>query len=376
MSTNPRARAWVGLDAAALAANHARLAEAAGAHARLIPMVKADAYGLGVDGVVSRLERLDPYAYGVAAVDEGIHLRALGVTRPVAVLAPAPPGQLADAVRHDLDLAVPSLEAAERVADAARAVGRAGRIHVEVDTGMGRSGFDWREAASWFRALRRLLGPHLAWAGCFTHLHSADEDGASARAQAARFREAVDGPDGPGTSVLRHVLNSAGVLRLPELAMDAVRPGIFLYGGSAGDDLPSPEPVASVHARVVHVRDVPEGTTCGYGATYTSRGPERWATLSIGYGDGLPRALGNRGHALLGGRRVPIIGRVSMDVTVVNIGAAGGVGVGDVATLIGRDGAEEITVDEVAALAGTISYEVLTGLTRRLPRIWSDDHGS
>ena len=127
---------------------------------------------------------------------------------------------------------------------------------------------------------------------------------------------------------------------------------------------------------VVHVRDVPEGTTCGYGATYTSRGPERWATLSIGYGDGLPRALGNRGHALLGGRRVPIVGRVSMDVTVVNIGAAGGVGVGDVATLIGRDGAEEITVDEVAALAGTISYEVLTGLTRRLPRIWSDDHGS
>jgi alanine racemase len=123
----------------------------------------------------------------------------------------------------------------------------------------------------------------------------------------------------------------------------------------------------------VHVREASPGSTLGYGATHTARGPERWATLGIGYGDGLPRALGNRGEALVRGRRVPIVGRVSMDMTVVNISDVDGVEPGDVATLIGESGAERITVDEVAGLAGTISYEVLTGFTSRLPRIWMDD---
>lgn len=139
-----------------------------------------------------------------------------------------------------------------------------------------------------------------------------------------------------------------------------------------GDDQPAPAPVVSVHARVVHTRDAPAGTTLGYGATYTSAGDERWATLSIGYGDGLPRSLGNRGHALLGGVRAPIIGRISMDVTVVDISDVPEVTEGDVATLIGSQGASVISLDEVAALAETISYEILTGLTPRLPRVWSD----
>ena len=152
-------------------------------------------------------------------------------------------------------------------------------------------------------------------------------------------------------------------------------PGVFLYGGSAGPGLPEPDPVASVRARVVHVRDASPGTTLGYGATYAAPGWERWATLAIGYGDGLPRALGNRGAALLRGRRTPVIGRISMDMTVVNISDVDGVEPGDVATLIGEIGGERITVDEVAEQAGTISYEVLTGFTTRLPRIWIDDGG-
>ena len=134
---------------------------------------------------------------------------------------------------------------------------------------------------------------------------------------------------------------------------------------------PLPEPVVSVHARIVHLRDAEPGTTLGYGATYRARGEERWATLSIGYGDGLPRALGNRGRALVCGRSVPIVGRISMDMTVVDITGVPGVRCGDAATLLGAEGGESITVDEVAELAGTISYEVLTGLTRRLPRIWT-----
>jgi alanine racemase len=170
-----------------------------------------------------------------------------------------------------------------------------------------------------------------------------------------------------------HAANSAAALRWPEYAADAVRPGIFLYGGHAVGEpvvgVPQPLAVASVRARIALIRQVPPGSTVGYGATYAARGWERWATLGIGYGDGLPRSLGNRGAALVRGQRVPIIGRISMDMTVVDITAAGGAGVGDVATFIGRDGDAEITVDEVAQHAGTIAYEILTGFTPRLPRV-------
>ena len=184
----------------------------------------------------------------------------------------------------------------------------------------------------------------------------------------------LDLPD--GSDFMVHVCNSAGALRCPEFAADAVRLGIFVYGGRAGDDLPDPEPVASVFARVTFVRDAPSGTTVGYGATYTAERDERWAALGIGYGDGLPRSLGDRGHALICGVRVPMIGRISMDATVVDITGIANVRVGDVAVLIGSDGDATILLDEVADQAGTIGYEVLTGLTPRLPRIWIDDDGS
>jgi len=148
-----------------------------------------------------------------------------------------------------------------------------------------------------------------------------------------------------------------------------------MYGGRAGEGLPTPEPVASLRARVLFIKEAPPGSTLGYGATYAATGWERWATLGIGYGDGFPRALSNKGHALIRGARVPIIGRVSMDVTVANISEVDGVELGDVATLVGRDGEEEITLNEVAELVGTIDYEILTGLGLRLPRVWVDDGG-
>jgi len=305
----------------------------------------------------------------VAAVAEVLDLRAAGVDRPIVVCSPAPIGEIDAAVEADLQLSVSSLDALRRIADAARRAGRVAGWHLEIDTGMGRSGFDWRCTDEWFAEVTR-TDPSLRLVGCYTHLHSADEGADSVETQWERLESVLDRLYAPPEGLMVHVLNSAGVFRAPQHASALVRPGIFLYGGCVGAGQPSPEPVASVRARVVHTREVPPGTTLGYGATHTARGVERWATLSIGYGDGLPRALSNRGSALLRGVRTPIVGRISMDVTVVDCSGASDVTEGDVATLIGVDEAERITVDEVATQAGTISYEILTGLTKRLPRVW------
>lgn len=377
-ASDRRVRAWIEVRAGALRANYRRVQEAVGPDVGLIPMAKADGYGLGADRMVAALEPETPLAWGVATVDEGRRLRELGVGRPVLVCAPVPPGSYAEAVAADLTVCLSSLEGLARLEEATVRSGRSAAYQVEVDTGMGRAGFDWREAAVWGPVVAARHRPGLRWTGCFTHLHSADDDPATVAVQWQRLVDALSTLAHPREDFLVHVQNSAGALRAGRLEagpyrVGAVRPGIFLYGGSAGPGTPEPEPVAAVRARVVHLRDAPPGTTLGYGSTHTARGWERWATLAIGYGDGLPRALGNRGHAILGGSRVPIVGRVSMDMTVVNISGGGGVEPGDVATLIGESGGERITVDEVAGLAGTISYEVLTGFTPRLPRVWMDD---
>jgi alanine racemase len=269
-----------------------------------------------------------------------------------------------------LHLSISSLEALAEVVEAATAASTTARVHIDVDTGMGRTGFDWRAAADWLPKIAGSMGERVRWIGCFTHLHSAEDDQASVREQWRRFDGVLSSPAVP-PALLVHVLNSAGAFAAPEHARDAIRPGIFLYGGALGAGHEVPAPVVSLHARVAHVRQAEPGTTLGYGATYRASRAERWATLSIGYGDGLPRSLGNRGSALLAGHRVPIIGRISMDLTVVDITDLSGVRVGDVATLLGVDGREEITLEDIAELAGTISYEILTGFTGRLPRLWT-----
>jgi alanine racemase len=376
MSTDARGRAWVDVSAEALKQNYRTVQEAVGEGVRIIPMVKADAYGLGMARTIQALEPLGPWGYGVAAVAEGVRIRELGIRKPVAVLSPLPPGSYRQAVEADLTVSVGSLQGLATLKDAAMEADLPGRFHLEVDTGMGRAGFDWHRVEEWASALGPLLEPPLVWEGCFTHFHSADQrDEGPTRSQWTRLQEVAQELSSQQEGALLHACNSPGALRIPSFAGDAVRPGIFLYGGLAGDGLPPPEPVASVRARIVFLREAVTGSTTGYGSTYTAAGPERWASASIGYGDGLPRLLGNRGEALVAGRKVPIIGRVSMDVTVLDVTDVPNLKLGDVVTFIGREGDEEITVDDVADQAQTISYEVLTGLTQRLPRIWTGDAG-
>ncbi|HLU24901.1 MAG TPA: alanine racemase [Longimicrobiales bacterium] len=376
MSNPLECRAWVEVDLAALRANFETVRRVVGPRVKIIAMVKANGYGLGAVRVVRALEPLSPWAYGVATAEEGLELRReAGIERPILVAGPLPPDAARIAVEAGLVPSVSDLAGLERLANEARRRGAPLEFHVEIDTGMGRSGFDWRDAACWSEAVRAATGPGVRWTGVFTHFHSADApDRGPTQLQWERFQDALVKLPVPRRDLVVHAANSAAAVRWPEYAADAVRPGIYLYGGHPAPGvapalLPPPQPVASVRARITFVRDVPPGSTTGYGATYAARGRERWGTLAIGYGDGLPRCLGNVGHALVRGRRVPIIGRISMDMTVVDLTDVPEAQPGDVATLIGRDGEAEITVDEVAAQAGTISYEILTGLTARLPRV-------
>lgn len=376
MSTDRRSRAWVDVSTRAFQRNFLTIRERVGEEVAIIPMVKANAYGLGMREAVEALEPLGPWGFGVAAVEEGLGIREMGIRKPVLVLSPVPPDSYGPAVAGDLSVCISDLEALERLRSAAEAAERPGRFHLEVDTGMGRAGFSWNRVGEWGSSFADSLGSPLRWEGCFTHFHSADgPDQGPTRTQWARLQETLQAlPEMPPDALL-HACNSPGALRLPELGAGAVRPGIFLYGGVAGHGLPDPAPVAALRARVTFIREAEVGTTVGYGATYTAQIPQRWATVGIGYGDGLPRLLSNRGRALVRGQPAPIIGRISMDVTVLDITEVEGVEVGDVVTFFGKDGATEIPLEEVADLAGTINYEILTDLTHRAPRIWTADGG-
>jgi alanine racemase len=333
-------------------------------------MVKANGYGLGAMAVVRALEALEPFAYGVAAADEGVALRAAGVGKPIIVFTPLSNEGFAQAAAHRLTPAISSVAQLEqwRALDA-------GGFHVEIDTGMGRAGFDWRETAQWAPRVRALANTNVPWEGVYTHFHGADAaDAAPTAAQWQRFQDALAQLPVSREDLLVHACNSAAALRWPQYALDAVRPGIYLFGGNpapaAGESTDLvPRPVASVRGLIVLVREVPPGSTVGYGATHASQGWERWATVAIGYGDGIRRELGNAGSAIVRGRKVRIVGRISMDLTVVDVSGLAEVEAGDVATFIGAEGEEEILVDELASQAGTISYEILTGLTPRLPRL-------
>jgi alanine racemase len=371
MSNVNTSRAWVEVDLAALQHNFRAVRDAVGARPAIIPMVKADAYGLGMERVMRALEPLEPWGYGVATADEGAALRTMGVRRPILVCGPLPPQSVAQAAAARLTASISDVDALERWRVAAQRQGPLD-FHVEIDTGMGRAGFDWRETPQWSLRVRELAGGHTRWTGVFTHFHGADSaDPTATMAQWARFQDSLAQLPVSREDLMVHAANSAAAMRWPELAADAVRPGIFLYGGEPAPGMGGavPRAVAAVRARLAMVRDVPPGSTVGYGATHVSRGWERWGTVTIGYGDGVPRRLGNRGSALVGGQVVPFVGRTSMDMIVVDISDVPDAKVGDVVTLIGRDGDAVISIDEVAELAETISYEILTGLRPRLPRV-------
>jgi alanine racemase len=271
MQNSEQSRAWVEVDLSALRANYEVVRGRVGPDVAMIPMVKANGYGLGAERVVRALEPLAPWGYGVAAAAEGAALRDIGITRPILLTSPLPPQDVLVAARAGLTASISDVASLERWRAAARVTGPLD-FHVEVDTGMGRSGFDWRAAAEWGGAVLEEAAL-TRWTGIYTHMHSADagaEGAAATRTQWTRFQDTLSRLPVPATTLLVHAANSATALRWPGYAANAVRPGIFLYGGlvldaaaAAAEDVPSPAPVVSVRARVVLVRDAPPGGLWG-----------------------------------------------------------------------------------------------------------------
>ncbi len=361
------ARAWVDVDLGALVANYDSLARRAKPSSGMLPVVKADAYGLGVCPVVRALESRGPWGYGVAALAEGIELREKGIDRRVVLLFNTPE-ELEGAAEGDLTPCLGDLEALARWRAIARRAGRRLRFHLEIDTGMGRCGFRYDQRERWLPRVLEACETDLEWEGTLTHYHSADEpETAPTRDQWERFQECV-GAFPRGVGGVKHTAASAAGVRWPEYSADLLRPGLFLYGGVAGGEPFPPQPVAAVRARVTTVREVPEGWTASYGATYRASRPSRWATLAIGYADGLPRRLSNKGIVRFDERDAPIVGRVCMDVTVVDVTELEDVTAGAVATVIGGPWESGTSLKAVSERTGAITYEILTGLGPRLPR--------
>jgi alanine racemase len=352
----PPARAWADIDLGAIVANARTAATVSGA--RLLPMVKADGYGLGAPAVARALESLDPWGYGVVSVTEALELRRAGITRPILVVGPATAAEEGACREHGLRPTICDLATLRRWTSGGQAP-----FHLGVDTGMGRMGFPWYDAG----ALRESLA-HAAtspgWEGIFTHFHSADCDAGATAEQWQRFQQVLDGM--PRRPALVHAANSAAALAGGEYAADLVRPGIFLFGGAI-PGRPAPAPVVRLRAPVVAVRRLRAGDTVSYGATWRAQRATSVATIAAGYADGLPRSLSNRGQVELNGALRPIIGRVTMDFTMLDLGD-GPVSVGEVATIFGG----RISLDDQAEAAGTISYELLTGLARRVSRRYEE----
>jgi alanine racemase len=353
------ARARIDIDLGALQRNGAAMARRAGVP--LLPMIKGDAYGVGVEAAVQALEPLEPWGYGIATVAEGEELRRLGVTRSIVVFTPL--------LRHDLPRArtarlTPALGFPEEIEAWKQSGG--GPWHLSIDTGMNRAGIPWREIGSILNLIESF-----APEGAFTHFHSAELDDGTLKEQEGRFRQAI--AKLPSRPRLLHAANSAAIARQGRSAWDLVRPGIFLYGvGSGSSAAIQPESVVNLRAPIVEIRNLEAGDTVSYDATLRVDRSARIATLSVGYADGYPRSLSDGGSVLVGETLAPVAGRVTMDMTMIDVTTVK-CKVGDVVTLIGRamEGGTVLTVERVADDAGMSPYELLTGLRSRVERVYS-----
>lgn len=342
------------------------------ANTRLMLVVKADAYGHGAAVLAKETEAEADY-FAVAAIDEALELREAGITKPILVLGCTSPQLFGVALEHDITLTIFSAERAKILSNTAKSLGKPARVHFAVDTGMGRIGWNVsEESADEAAAVARM--PLIEIEGIFSHFARADEaDKTASLVQKEQFDRFLSMLEARGVSVpLRHLDNSAAILEFSE-KYDMVRAGIILYGLFPSDEVTKTlplKPALELISYISHVKTVPQGMGISYGATFVTPRPMRIATVPVGYADGYPRSLSGKGAVLIHGHRCPILGRICMDQMMVDVSDVPEAEIEDRVTLIGADGNERISVEEIAALAGTIHYEIICGLSRRVPRIY------
>ena len=366
---------YVEVDCAALRSNLALVRSCTPAGTDVLACVKAEAYGHGMVTCARELLAAGATMLGVARADEAATLRKAGIRSRVLLMGAENLAACEDLARQGVEVAVDSAERIDALAEAARAVGATVAVHLAVNVGMNRFETSPAEARS---LAERIVGtPELRWAGVMTHFPVADADTETTRAQLAVYTSVIDNLRSAGLSVpTRHVANSAALLTIPESRLDMVRPGLMLYGMQPrATFVPGLQPVLSWKTTAGALHSVPKGDRVGYGGTFVAARNTVVATLPVGYGDGLPWRSGNRGWVIVRGRKAPVIGRISMDQTTVDVTDVPGVSLGDEVVLIGKQGDRSITAENWAAWASTINYEITTGILPRARRVIINSSG-
>jgi alanine racemase len=373
MVTFPQGRptaCFVDLDA--LIWNFRQIRSKVGPQVKVLSVVKANGYGHGARAVAKALAGEGSDAFGVATLEEGIELRQAGIHAPILVLAGAYPDQIDLFFENRLTPGIHALESLNELDTAAHSRNKTLNVHLKVDTGMGRIGLLPVEVDSWLPKIKDLRA--LKIEGVFSHFsHAESVEGSYTQQQLRLFRKVVERLRAEGVAPpFVHLANSAATITLPAAYFDMVRPGLMLYGvypSPAMQGQISLKPVLSWKTRILQLKRVSAGSSISYGQTFVTKRESLIATLPIGYADGYPRLLSSRGQVLVRGKRAPVAGRVCMDLTMIDVTDIEKIQPGDEVVLLGRQGDAEISADEMAAWANTISYEILTSISNRVPRI-------
>lgn len=372
-------RVWAEVDLDAVLFNIEAVKQRLAPDTKIMAVIKTDGYGHGALPIAEMLERDDRvWGYAVATAEEALELREGGIRKSILILGYTFPHSFEALIREEVCLTVYMYETARQLSEQAVTLGKKCRVHIKVDTGMSRIGIEpGEEGIALAKEIMAL--PGLETEGIFTHFATADEaDQSKAYAQLeafGAFAAAVEERTGHTISI-KHCANSAAIVEMPEACMDLVRAGIILYGLWPSDEVEREghirlRPALSLKSRIVYVKTVPSNREISYGGTFTTARDTRVATVCLGYGDGYPRSLSNAGYVLVNGQRAPILGRVCMDQLMIDVtDISGTAAVGDVVTLIGRDGEEEITMEALGALSGRFNYELACDIGKRVPRIY------